>query len=450
MTYGTKAANRGSRPRTRNESLPRWFSTSDLQLNYDVASRTTTRAVDTKNVYGISCTRTMDDWVTPGYAQRIANGEILQLPMYKREVDISIVENALKLRDYHLPATKFDFVYTGVLGNKIPFLEAPVDAIGLANIQTYVRTKALAKVGTTGFQGGVALAEFHKTVNMLAHPLSAVNNLLAYIKQVRQARHNLVIDVSASGMMYINGRPYPKYRPIAYRGPGRVVRMPKGRVIVPAGAAISGTVLVNNLGLRPMLMDVDAILNKIPLAHQNERNTDRAMQSDSTSTKTTSTYTRGVVTYRFDDVIERKISVRATIISTDHFSIARDFGITLPDLPRTAWELVPYSFVFDYFVNVGDFLDAFSGLANGNDVLMGCLVTTFENIATRKATVSSVASPYELTSPYLATSVRTYKETQRTFFGASDYGLAVNKTPLRPAAVQNLLSLICQMLTKIR
>jgi hypothetical protein len=35
---------------------------------------------------------------------------------------------------------------------------------------------------------------------------------------------------------------------------------------------------------------------------------------------------------------------------------ARDFGLT--ELPLTAWELVPFSFVVDWFVNIGDWLEA--------------------------------------------------------------------------------------------
>lgn len=47
-----------------------------------------------------------------------------------------------------------------------------------------------------------------------------------------------------------------------------------------------------------------------------------------------------------------------------NFDLARRMGLTDP--AAVAWELVPFSFVFDWFVNVGDFLQSFNDLASFN------------------------------------------------------------------------------------
>lgn len=47
-----------------------------------------------------------------------------------------------------------------------------------------------------------------------------------------------------------------------------------------------------------------------------------------------------------------------------------DLGVSVYDIPRVAWELIPYSFVVDWFFGVGDWLTAHRDI--GDRVLLGC------------------------------------------------------------------------------
>jgi len=50
--------------------------------------------------------------------------------------------------------------------------------------------------------------------------------------------------------------------------------------------------------------------------------------------------------------------VRAGVLYESTFTVSDDLGLNLQAIPSTIWELVPYSFVSDWFINFGTWLDA--------------------------------------------------------------------------------------------
>ena len=87
-----------------------------------------------------------------------------------------------------------------------------------------------------------------------------------------------------------------------------------------------------------------------------------------------------------------KIKIEADV-STPHLNAAQQLGLTNPAL--VAWELVPYSFVFDWFVSVGDYLVA---------------ATALQGITVRRAFVSRMR---EVSTSY-------YSHAQRVISATSD------------------------------
>jgi hypothetical protein len=78
-------------------------------------------------------------------------------------------------------------------------------------------------------------------------------------------------------------------------------------------------------------------------------------------------------------VLTREMSVKSTLwceLSSPHYSELQQLGLTNPAL--VAWELVPFSFVFDWFIQVGDYLTALSAF-HGVTVLRGCTSTVQED-----------------------------------------------------------------------
>lgn len=59
----------------------------------------------------------------------------------------------------------------------------------------------------------------------------------------------------------------------------------------------------------------------------------------------------------------KRIKVTAASTATKVYYVRKDlhladYGLSIVDVPRVAWELIPYSFVVDWFLGVGDWLDA--------------------------------------------------------------------------------------------
>lgn len=82
---------------------------------------------------------------------------------------------------------------------------------------------------------------------------------------------------------------------------------------------------------------------------------------------------------------ERTIKSRAGLRLTPSWSVARaqsQLGMTPSDILNTAWELTPFSFVFDWFVDIGGWLEQQSAL-QGFSVLDGFITTetTYKGLA---------------------------------------------------------------------
>lgn len=395
--------------------------------------------------------RSMDDWVAPGAASRIANGEIINHPMSSAADTISCDPGSLTLKDYISNSNvKWDFVESSCFPAYAGFGTDFSNTFDVESMKRYAQTQALSKVNKTGFMGLVFVGEAKKTLSMLTQPLSFLNTMLAHLAQLRKGNKNITISRRGYRSVTINGKKFvPPWFIRKTSGPGKVVLPPNGSIIIPAGQAISGAVLANNLGLRPLMMDIQALLHGIPEAHRTERNTARGNAVDSRVYVKDYELTAGVCRFGLKEIKKVDISVKSTAITEDYFSVANDFGVSLWDISEAAWELIPYSFIVDYFVNVGDSLGALRSLAT-NNLLMGCTVVTVTTTITRTPRYTTAILPYQVVSP-LSGQTQVVRVTKaRTPFSAFDFGLAMRPSPWRPTVFQNLLSLTVQQLTHLK
>lgn len=194
-------------------------------------------------------------------------------------------------------------------------------------LQKFARS---CKEAQTAFRGGVFLGELAKTFRMLLNPVSSLRR-------------------SIEG--YTNAL-------------GRVRRIPS----VPSRrSALRDTYLEWTFGWVPLILETQDALEASWRIHSNLQTTSVFGEGEH---KTTAHGTWGIsnasYTPRYTILCrtEKRTSVRykgvfGTEIDTAS-GIARQVGIHPSDFLPTAWELLPYSWVADYFANVGLVLDAMS------------------------------------------------------------------------------------------
>lgn len=392
----------------------------------------------------------MHDTVTPGFEEFRANGGIINTPMRKSSSTYDSSASGFAAKNDSPTWPKYE---TYTLSLVSPTLwgipSAPKDSlINIANMRNYASVKALAGMKPSSMQGLVSLVEMRKTFNMLLHPLQSVTTLLGYIVRQRQAGKNLKISNSLNSVT-INGRVFTRRQP-RYKGPGRIVTASKHNSVIPIGDAISGTVLANNLGLRPLMMDIDAILKEIPKLHSAERLTSRSTLTDTRTDSVSSTLYWSVFSFPVTITTTQTTKVRASVLYEDKFDVLQDFGVSPEDIFGAAWELIPYSFLVDYFVNVGELLEAFKG-QNTRRILASTIVTTTDTVVERKFLGSNSGSPtFAVTQAASGSDTLTLHEKERqNHLETITLAYKPMTQVFRPTVIQNLLSLAVQQLTTL-
>jgi len=152
-------------------------------------------------------------------------------------------------------------------------------------------------------------------------------------------------------------------------------------------------------GLRPLIGSISDILKALESNVRPDRQTSRG-QAVSTMTKTdTWNYSNsGIFANR--KTITESVQVRAMSIDWVTMDWAYDYGFSVKSLMTLPWELIPYSFVADWFVNTGDFIGALAQ-AFREESLGQCLTTRYIQSGVQENTSHVASGGYTVTSPLL-------------------------------------------------
>lgn len=271
-------------------------------------------------------TRKMLDYVIPNFFKRIAAGEIIINPMNSHTCERHLTLCGVSYRKssdgcvtwpYTATQQRFEFE----LRNSSHI----ASNIDVRQLKFLAGTQAAAGVAEPTLSGLVELAESRETVGMLKQPIDSFRNkALAAKARVRK-------DKGLLG----------KWR-------GRKV-----------GDFLNDAWLSYRYGITPLIFTAQDLLEALGETRMVDRKTSRGsatnthVDEDSYSTGVTPTSTA----YRLNTITtSREVTVRAGVIYEQFYD--NRFGLSWNDVPRAGWELLPYSFVVDWFLNLGDVIGA--------------------------------------------------------------------------------------------
>lgn len=374
-----------SRTRSKSITNPITGGIHNIQRYYGNGSITKDQTSNW-NTTNTAFTTTMTDSVTPGYFSSVRNGSVIPVNSMTRSgfksFDSTPVAGYWKVK-YNSTGVFVheNYVYGDIIswisasaGGNYPNYSQTKGWLGLSTnpsspSDTNSLIEALANVNTNTWDVGTFLAEFNKTVSMIT-----------------KFKGN-VLDRGERIYRSLKGR---KIRP--------------GEVTRSGLTAFSESWLEYRYGWRTLsydLQDISTSLQRLNgLKSRPKRgssyhvNSATYSQSGNISSPSTNPGPIPSMVYlvSFNCSLQqtRERSVRGTVMVE---ALGNDLAFVDP--LTTAWEIVPFSFIVDWFTNIGDLIKAYSPFLSGN-VLASCL--SYHDTVTTTTTV--VPSDVRMKSMY--------------------------------------------------
>lgn len=295
----------------------------------------------------------MTDVVTPCYKEKVAKGLIINNPMRSTSISHFLTTSGF-VDTYYTRYPNGQLMDTFTFENVCYPLQEPV-MFGVPSCKTGVSQDIAVNAAYADVSGSIAmalvdLAEAHKTMQMFGMILN----------DARRMR--------TRSLMWLKGDS-------AKRAYARYSRDMKtlGGINRRVGGVVSGASsywLQWRYGWNPLLMSIaDTAEAATAKTGKNLRFTGRGSHSDSNSASavhhhfTNPLWWAGTTPIPFGDAtttIDLQERIRAGVIAEITLTRAHALGLSILDVPSAAWELIPYSFVVDWFIKVGDWIQAWA------------------------------------------------------------------------------------------
>lgn len=335
-----------------------------------------------------------NDFIIPGYKARSSAGEVFNQPLHQTYIR-SITPKAMWSWNYvdgpglgeikiegsdswffSKPYTaNVDWSYQGSRAYEAEVTGISTDQklLDLAAIQ------AKANVIKADAQALVMLAELNKVVAMVNMSSTRMKSALTLLAQGRPKKAIL------SALGHVKHKGSSNFRNVSRTASARWLEI--------------------QYGWLPLIYDIQGALKALGTV-QKPRFTARGFASDSKSLSTTGfTYYSGITQLKMNWALNQSLEkrVRAYIL---YEVDARSFitqKLGLLQVPSSAWELVPWSFVIDWFVNIGSWLDALTPRIGVNILAEGWTLAT-QHDRVRSITSTNFTAPYSNESGLTGTS----------------------------------------------
>lgn len=319
----------------------------------------------------------MEDTVTKDFRRQSASGAVVNNPLL-----------SLKAFNEASPGkVSWSYRYNGVAGRPVgeywtgywdfPIVSAsgrvtePVltqsQKTEIDNFRSSAITESLAKVRRPEFQGAVALAEAHKTSRLLADALGELRKAVQALRSAAVAFEKKRIRQGFKRFKDLHD-------------------------------ATSSMWLLGRYGVMPTIYDVQDLLRALRKVHS-ARETVRAKVHANLLYSTThnsveiqaSAPLGGIAYVEYDTNDSIQVEVRASVMSQYDSVATSDFGLSLLDTPAALWELMPWSFVVDWIINVGDYIDSLHLAAQRQHLCRSVTVTT--TLSRQRVTTGAFRGP---------------------------------------------------------
>lgn len=215
----------------------------------------------------------------------------------------------------------------------------PTADMSTTNVSNLALTDFLSKCYSAQrtFSGGVFLGELRETINWLRHPGSAIKKALSdHLKRVKRMK-----------------APPNKRLPVASRR-----RM--------ASNAIAGSWLEAQFAIKPLEQDIEdalvavyELVNKVVPTENIRSRKFKETEFIQNGFIDSSAAGFGVLrTYRGTRKSVSAYMYGQVCLANGLAGAPRRLGLSFQDVVPVLWEVTPWSFVFDYFSNIGDILEA--------------------------------------------------------------------------------------------
>jgi hypothetical protein len=301
---------------------------------------------DVGAVYQTGDRTTTGDFVTPNYRKRSAKGEVIMNPYSSttnRQTSHGgspyvLTSLSNPTQGYAGEHSRFFEPWMSQALNGPPPIRDILSGELIGRMTNECATRVSSERGRSQNNLWESLAEIDQTIGLLKNPLGAFQKFYnRNLTKVARKRNN----------------------PDAPR---------------EAAEAAANAWLQVQYGLKPLINDVNAILKGIKKANRTSRVTTRASLSENAQEIELVQFRRSG--FNFDVRIQYSdtIVIRAMSLDEVYDDIGSNIGFTSKGLITLPWELIPYSFVADWFVNTGEFLGALAP-AFTTKQLGSCIVT---------------------------------------------------------------------------
>lgn len=141
--------------------------------------------------------------------------------------------------------------------------------------------------------------------------------------------------------------------------------------------------LISRFGLRPLVTETQGVLQAIEKLHQQH---DRYTSRGSATAKENAAYAGvvrfGIADLQFATSVHNEVHVRAMQLFEGKLTLAKDIGLAVSSVPEAAIDLIRFSFVLNWVVNVNDFFRALGRFTDPSFKSLGSCYVVDETYST--------------------------------------------------------------------